>query len=251
MRHIIIGDVHGCLAELEELISLLSPAADDKLYFIGDLVDKGPDSAGVVQYVRRLAENQPLILVLGNHEEKLLRFIQHKETQSAALQQMKNTEKLELLMGQLSTADIQFLSSAYINYIIVEAGVCLLHGGIPGNNKTDLSVNNPYSLDVFKKLKGAELILKTRFLDQAGNFVSLGQEDESSVFWSEVYDGHFGKVIFGHHPVVAAEPTVFPNAINIDTGCVFGGWLTACVIENNQISFKNVKAKQAYATANP
>jgi predicted MPP superfamily phosphohydrolase len=65
MRHIIIGDVHGCINELKSLIEKLQLEAEDKLYFIGDLIDKGPDSVGVVKFVRELSKRYPLILILG------------------------------------------------------------------------------------------------------------------------------------------------------------------------------------------
>ena len=56
VRTLVIGDVHGCLDELRALLDVLSPHPDEHLVFCGDLVDKGPDSAGVVQYVRELRE---------------------------------------------------------------------------------------------------------------------------------------------------------------------------------------------------
>ena len=66
-RHIIIGDVHGMLDELASLIEKVDPGFDDTIIFVGDLVDKGPDSVGVVEFVRRLAESFNVVVVEGNH----------------------------------------------------------------------------------------------------------------------------------------------------------------------------------------
>ena len=248
MRHIVIGDIHGCIDELKLLIQKLELQQDDHLYFIGDLIDRGPDSAGVVKYVRALSEKYAVVLILGNHEEKFLRYLHNKAHDSSALKNMKGVEEFEELEKKLDQSDINFINKAYINYNIPSEGVCLLHGGIPGNNKIDLSVNHKYSRELMKTSKGTSLIIKTRFLDESGNFISLGEENENSVFWADNYDGRYGKVIFGHHAIVNEMPKEYSYAINIDTGCVFGGWLSACVLESNKINYIINKAKNQYAT---
>src|SRR4051812_12048852 len=67
-RSIFIGDVHGCARELGELLALLGPSADDALYFVGDLVARGPDSLAVLRLFREVRGKG----VLGNHEARLL-----------------------------------------------------------------------------------------------------------------------------------------------------------------------------------
>jgi serine/threonine protein phosphatase 1 len=248
MRHIIIGDIHGCIDELQLLIQKVELHQGDHLYFIGDLIDRGPDSAGVVKYVRALSEKYSVILILGNHEEKFLRYLDHKVNNPSAIKNMNGTAEFDDLILQLDDADINFLSSAYINYNIPSENICLVHGGIPGNNKIDLSINHLYSQELLKSKKGFELILKTRYLDESGNFISLGKENENSVFWADAYDGRYGKVIFGHHAIINVCPKEFPHAIDVDTGCVFGGWLSACVIESNKIMYIFNKSNNQYAT---
>ncbi|SEL95578.1 metallophosphoesterase family protein [Haloferax larsenii] len=66
----VVGDVHGCLPALERLVDCLDPSEDDLVVFVGDLVRKGPDSKGVVDYVR---ERDNFLTVRGNNEEKLIR----------------------------------------------------------------------------------------------------------------------------------------------------------------------------------
>lgn len=247
MRHIIIGDVHGCINELKLLIEKLQLQEGDQLYFIGDLIDKGPDSAGVVKFVRSLSQSYPLILILGNHEEKFLRYVHHKEHNPKAIETMVDTEEFERYLKDLEQLDIEFLKSSYINYNITSEQINLLHGGIVLHNRIDLSINHKYSHDLLKSTKGLELLLKARFLDSNGNFLALGKETETSVFWADMYDGRYGKVIFGHDARVVEIPVEYKNAINIDTGCVFGGWLSAMVILSNKSkTYLSTKAEKVY-----
>jgi len=247
MRHIIIGDVHGCINELKSLIEKLQLEAEDKLYFIGDLIDKGPDSVGVVKLVRELSKRYPLILILGNHEEKFLRYVHHKEHNPKAIATMVGTEKFEGYLKSLDQIDIEFLASSYINYNITSEQINLLHGGIVLHNSIDLSINHKYSHELLKSTKGFELLLKTRFLDSNGNFIGLGKETGTSVFWADMYDGRYGKVIFGHEAKVVEFPIEYKYATNIDTGCVFGGWLNALVIlPNKSKTYVCTKAEKVY-----
>ena len=79
MRHIVIGDIHVCLGELDELLSLLILQETESLYFIGDLIDRRPDSAGVLRRVRKLSDVYHVTLILGNHKEKFLRYLKNIE----------------------------------------------------------------------------------------------------------------------------------------------------------------------------
>jgi diadenosine tetraphosphatase ApaH/serine/threonine PP2A family protein phosphatase len=86
----------------------------------------------------------------------------------------------------------------------------------------------------------------TRMLDESGKFVGL-DDKIGSYFWAEKYDGKFGKVVFGHESFVQNNIKEFPNAVGIDTGCVYGGWLTAMIIdENKNVSYISQKALAKY-----
>ncbi|HEY9888056.1 MAG TPA: metallophosphoesterase, partial [Candidatus Obscuribacterales bacterium] len=74
-RRIFIGDIHGHYAGLMALLDKIAPTADDQLYFVGDLIDRGPESAKVVDFVRQ----QGHVCVLGNHEQLLLHAFAHKK----------------------------------------------------------------------------------------------------------------------------------------------------------------------------
>lgn len=71
-RTLVIGDVHGCLIELNSLLRKIAPAASDHLIFLGDLIDRGPDSAGVLNCVIGLAGQCRVTTIMGNHEQMML-----------------------------------------------------------------------------------------------------------------------------------------------------------------------------------
>jgi serine/threonine protein phosphatase 1 len=84
-----------------------------------------------------------------------------------------------------------------------------------------------------------------------GSFISLGQETEADPFWADVYDGRFGHVYFGHSPYPdAEEPVQFAHATGLDTGAVFGGKLSAVVLEDGQEPrFVSVDASGKFASS--
>ena len=138
MSYFVIGDVHGCLHELQELITLLNPSDKDTLVFAGDLVDRGPDSAGVVRYVRGLPNT---VLVQGNHEDKHRRYRKALlvDTTRAHKMNENSTRKgspLEEITDALSTEDIEWLDSALPFYAIPEFNIKVIHGGVTPKMET-------------------------------------------------------------------------------------------------------------------
>ena len=75
MRHIIIGDIHGCIKEFSNLLDKLQITSEDKIYSVGDVIDKGPDPIGCI----RLARQLNIQAVRGNHEDKPIRWLHHEE----------------------------------------------------------------------------------------------------------------------------------------------------------------------------
>ena len=79
-RKILIGDVHGCSGELRELVERLRLQSSDHVIFLGDLIDKGPDSRAVLDMILALRDQTCQVTnLLGNHEEKFLRWLRHEE----------------------------------------------------------------------------------------------------------------------------------------------------------------------------
>ena len=91
------------------------------------------------------------------------------------------------------------------------------------------------------------LLNKTRYLNSVGEFTVLKQESPEDLFWAEMYDGQWGHIYFGHQPFFQPEPKRFLHATGIDTGCVFGGWLSAVEISNEGVRHIAVPANKIYA----
>ena len=243
-RTIIIGDVHGMDAELLRLLVELSPRKGDEIVFVGDLVDKGPSSAGVVKIVRRLASKHKVVVVEGNHEDKHRRFRKHLANGSDTAHKMKDAEELAEITEGLSVEDIAFLDSAVPFHRVPEHNILVVHAGIPADmTEFPETVEEAQALGG-KRKKKFQLVMRTRFVSgETGKMLQLGAETENDPFWADVFDGRFGHVVFGHQPFMEGVRE-FPHATGIDTGAVFGGGLTAMVIKGTERSFVTVPSRK-------
>lgn len=225
MTTVIIGDVHGCLEELNELLGALSLGHADRVIFAGDLVHKGPDSEGVVRRVMALRDEVgEVVLVKGNHEEKACR------------QRLLN----------LTDDEWTFLASSV--YWYAGNGYLVVHGGIP-TELTELPADPRWVEGLSNsKRKYFDRMLRTRRIDVEGKFVALADAKPTDTFWAEKYDGRFGVVYFGHEPFHGSYPEVFHCAIGTDLGCVFGRKLCAVFVEDGgrMMGSLAVQAKQQY-----
>ncbi|MBM3268581.1 MAG: metallophosphoesterase [Candidatus Sericytochromatia bacterium] len=222
-RILIIGDVHGCLDELESLIALLLPRSGDRLYFLGDLVDRGPYSVAVVRRVRDLLAAFPgSIAIAGNHEEKALR---HRD---------KGRPPPDWA-GAMADGDWEFLEGLPLMAALPEIGAVLVHGGfypkfferhgqvgqVPAGWRTARD----------KQADRMRRFLRVRHVSPEGEMVALGEESAVTRHWSQVYDGCEGFAFFGHDPQLAPpQPLRGPFALGLDTGCCFGGRLSAAIV---------------------
>lgn len=229
----IIGDVHGALSPLKALVEKLGLAQADHLIFVGDLVDKGPEPAGVVRFVRELYEAAPfrVSLVEGNHEDRHRRYYINKTARPAVAAAMGlAAPELPALDAALGGADRAFLAAAVPFVRVPDWNVLVVHGGIPGTMTAF-----PDNVDAASTLRGKarsafRQILRTRYLSADGHsFRSYGEEGAHDPFWAEVYDGRFGHVVFGHQPFIEG-PACFAHATGVDTACIHGGALTALVL---------------------
>jgi len=222
MKTFVVGDVHGMAEALDGLLARLAPVPGpegDRVVFVGDLLDKGPDSVGVVRRIRALRESGvEVVLVEGNHEDKHRRFRRNLVVRPEVAAQMGGAEEMAEITANLSPEDVAFLATA-VPYVRLDGGFVVVHGGVP---PVLSSLDAPKAFDV---------LCRTRFVSATtGRMLSLGTETEADPFWATVYDGRFGHVLFGHEPFVGTEPRRFPHATGLDTGAVYGGSLTAAVV---------------------
>ena len=231
-RLLIVGDVHGMIGPLQALIDELAIQPGDTLVFVGDLIDKGPDSAGVVRYVEHLRHDSAckVVVVEGNHEDRMRRYLRNYRVRPAAAKaQSDRAPELLALQKQLLLEETPFLDWSVPFFRCSRYGVLVVHGGIPGTMQDfPESVEEAQAL-VGRNAKRFQKILRTRFIDVvSGEFLALGKQALCDPFWAETYDGRFGHVVFGHQPFLEG-PAEFPYATGVDTGAVHGGSLTALV----------------------
>jgi serine/threonine protein phosphatase 1 len=172
----LVGDVHGCIAELETLLEELAPSDDDLVVFVGDLVRKGPDSAAVVERVR---ETENFLTVRGNNEQKFV------DGEKSRPELQPHYDWFEALPAAISFDD-----------------VLVTHGGV--DPRRPLAEHDLYDL------------LETRAIPPENSY--------DGPFWFELHETR-PRVFFGH--TVLDAPVVTDGAVGLDTGCVYGGELTA------------------------
>lgn len=251
-RHIIIGDIHGCLHEFNELLNILNLTTEDTVILAGDLVDKGYDSAGVVRRARELRESgtvREVVLVMGNHEEKHGRF-RTRMISGADVTALKGHGEMATITRELTAEDVWFLNSAVLFHRIPDYNAIVVHAGIPLNLQHIPDSPQDLSSLSRKEEERLKLVLRVRYVrPSTGSMVPLGQEQEGDVYWASAYDGRFGHVFFGHEPFIPDDGRTheFPFATGLDHGCVFGGNLTAMVLGQNRANMVSVKARAAYS----
>lgn len=196
-----IGDVHGCLESLMALMAKLSPRKADELLFIGDYIDRGPDSKGVVDYVLELRKSRPgkVTCLLGNHEWMLLNHLDG--TDPVSWLQNGGQATLASYGGEhkIPYAHREFFHSLAPlhrtdDYLFVHAGI---RPGVP-----------------------------------------LEAQSTEDMLWIRrecyLFPGRFNPpIVFGHTPL--REVLNQEDRIGIDTGCVFGGKLTCLVLPGREV----------------
>jgi len=220
----IIGDIHGCYDEtillLKKLGYTLNPVEDDnrnygldvrhpenrKVIFLGDLVDRGPDSPAVLKLVMSMVRNGSALCVPGNHDLKLQKKLNGKNVQlNHGL--AETMEQLESESPEFIKDVKEFLYSLISHYTLDNGKLVVAHAGI----KEEMQGRGSAAVRSFC-LYGET----TGEIDEFGLPVRYN--------WASEYRGK-AKVVYGHTPVPKAE--WFNKTIDIDTGCVFGGELTA------------------------
>jgi len=234
----LIGDVHGCLPELLELLGRLgysvaeglsvTPPAGRTLVFLGDLTDRGPDSPGVLRLVMGMVAAGTALCVQGNHDAKLLRALQGHAVQV--------THGLEVTLDQFRRQPPGFAETVkgflagLPSHLLLDGGnLVAAHAGLPAH----LQGRDGRRVWAFA-LYGD--------VDRSGPPSADGLPNRRD--WAAEYHGP-GLVAYGHTPV--QWPRWKNRTVNLDTGCVFGGRLSA--LRYPELETLGVPARAVYREA--
>jgi diadenosine tetraphosphatase ApaH/serine/threonine PP2A family protein phosphatase len=216
-RTFVIGDVHGCAQELEDLLAACAHTRGDRLIMVGDLVAKGPDSRGVLALLRQVGASA----VRGNHDQAVLRW---HDPIVRGVAPARGPHHLKVAR-QLSAEDWDQLTRLPLYLRVPEHALLVVHAGlVPG---------------VALEAQSPDLVMNMRTLRPDG---TGSRRPEDGELWGARWPGP-ELVVFGHHATAGLQR--HPHAIGIDTGCVYGGKLTAYVLPDDR--FVSVPARNVYA----
>lgn len=230
----IIGDVHGCAAELEDLLAMLGYAKNEagiwahadgrRAVFVGDLVDRGPRVADVLRLVMDMQAAGSAFCVPGNHDIKLLRHLSGKKVQ-VTHGLAETLADLEAQPAEFIARVKSFIDGLVSHYVFDDGKLVVAHAGL----KEEFQGRGSGAVRAF-----AQYGETTGETDEFGLPVRFN--------WAAEYRGQ-AMVVYGHTPV--PEPEWLNHTINIDTGCVFGGSLTA--LRYPECELVSVEAAEFYA----
>ena len=236
-RNIFIGDVHGCLVELQRLLDQVGLADGDQCFFVGDLINRGPDSLGVLRLFRDLGA----VSVLGNHEAFLLKknFFENPSQSVAwgSLETLAKASELSTLGEMVRT----FPLLIQLNDLI------LVHAALPpsawDNDPQQLEAWNGKLFDPHNETWETSFLLSARYCNPRGERPTNDDPPPGPPFrpWDDFYRGKH-QVLFGHWARRGLVKK--PKILGLDTGCVYGGKLSAWIQEEDRIA--QVPAKKPY-----
>ncbi|MEU4129704.1 polynucleotide kinase-phosphatase [Streptomyces wuyuanensis] len=219
LRHLtgpfdVIGDIHGCSSELDTLLGRLgyvegAHPEGRTAVFVGDLVDRGPDSPGVLRRVMGMVAAGNALCVPGNHENKLGRWLKGRNVQHThgLAETIEQLEREDAADPEFRERVARFIDGLVSHYVLDEGRLVVCHAGLP------------------EKYHGRT---SGRVRSHALYGDTTGETDEFGLPvrypWAEDYRGR-AAVVYGHTPVPTASWV--NNTICLDTGAVFGGKLTA------------------------
>ena len=242
----VVGDVHGCRSELETLLERLGYTVTEttpdavgevavyrhpegrRAVFVGDLVDRGPDSLGVLRLVRAMVEAGTAIAVPGNHDAKLVKALRGKNVQTAhgLAGTLAEFEALPAEVRKAAEREAAEFLDGLVSHVVLDGGrLVVAHAGM----REDMQGRASGAVRSF-----------AMYGDTTGETDAFGLPVRHD--WAAEYCGD-AAVVYGHTPVPEAVWT--NNTINLDTGAVFGGKLTALRWPERETV--SVEARETYA----
>lgn len=236
----LVGDVHGCMPELEKLLAKMGYVVSGSfeagykvespegrtLVFVGDLTDRGPDSPGVLRLVMDLVKSGQALCVPGNHDDKLMRHLKGNKVKLKHGLEV-TVEQMENLPTSFHHEVRDFIQSLPMHLLLDGGELVVAHAGLKANMH-GRTAGGVRSFCLYGETTGE--------IDEFGLPVRYN--------WAGEYTGN-AKVIYGHTPVPSAE--WINQTMDIDTGCVFGGKLTA--LRYPELTLVEVPAEKEYAKA--
>ena len=210
-RTIVVGDIHGCFDELTDLLDLIKLQKDDRVVAVGDLITKGPKDREVLDL---FISDRRFSSVVGNHDRKI-----RQKLRGEPMRLTKEQRKTLVELERDREGYAAYLRS--LPYTIDLGSHLVVHAGVrPG-----VSLEEQMASDLTE--------IRTMGADPSRR---------RGLPWYKVYQGR-QTVLFGHWP--SERPRRGPNAIGLDTACVYGGRLTAFIIDIQE--FVSVEARDHYA----
>ena len=200
---LVIGDIHGCLTSLEEMLEVASPSGDDLVVTLGDYVDRGPNSKGVIARLLELKKTHHFVHLMGNHEIQMIRALETKHDRERFLSGLcGGQDTLDSYGGTFDDVleeHWEFMRSAELYHELDEH--ILVHAGVAAK-------------------------------------VPVGEQDQETYYYQRFYsqDPHCsGKTVVCGHTIQGDLPTNIGHAICLDTCAYGGGWLSALDVESGRI----------------
>jgi hypothetical protein len=204
-RTLFIGDVHSCADELADLFDHVALTSDDRVLLTGDLLSRGPKPHEVLRLYREVKARAPV----GNHE---LRLLAARRAIKAGEKAPKLGHSHQAIVKELDDEDWALLETLPLLVEVPEHGIVVAHAGIDPRHPLDRQ--DPW------------VLTHVRSIDRDGE-----PSDKWGTPWAESYHGP-QHIVFGHN--ARKFPQLHPFATGLDTGCVYGGKLTAMLLGAGQ-----------------
>ena len=200
---LVIGDIHGCLTAFETMLGVVKPSGEDLIVTLGDYVDRGPDSRGVIDKLLAMRETHNLVTLMGNHEIQMIRALETRRDRQRFLSGLcGGQDTLDSYGGSFDDVPVahwDFIRGTRLYYELED--YILVHAGVEAD-------------------------------------VPVDQQDRETYYYQRFYSQRphqSGKTVVCGHTIQGDLPTNLGYAICLDTCAYGGGWLSALDLDTDRI----------------